>query len=197
MASAAILVGGQARRFGGIDKSALGVGGRTILDYQVGVLRALTDDILIVGRAPAGRAAEGVRVVADAVAGAGPLGGLETALTAARHDPLVLLACDMPCVTTALLERLLELAPLADAVVPRTSRGYHPLCAVYSRACHRAVMRRLAAHQLAMHGLLDDVQVHTVEEDEVSRYGAVDRLLANVNTRADLHEIEMTLGHTL
>ena len=43
--------------------------------------------------------------IADAVAGAGPLGGLYTALLDARHDRVLVLACDMPFVTTALFER--------------------------------------------------------------------------------------------
>ncbi len=196
MPSAAILVGGRARRFGGADKSALIVGGRTILDHQIGVLRTLTDDILIIGRTTTSAHPAGVRAVADRVPDAGPLGGLETALTAARHDTVLLLACDMPCVTPAFLEHLLALAPAADAIVPRTARGYHPLCAVYGRACLDAISRRLAEHRLAMHELLGDVRLHTVEPDEIGRYGSVDRLLANANTPAELDEIETILGHT-
>jgi len=46
VASAAILAGGQARRFGGRDKSELRVGGRRILERQLDELRRLTDDIL-------------------------------------------------------------------------------------------------------------------------------------------------------
>ena len=47
--SAAILAGGQATRFGGRDKSALLVDGRTILDRQLAALAPLTDDLMIVG----------------------------------------------------------------------------------------------------------------------------------------------------
>ena len=48
MFSAAILNGGQATRFGGRDKSALIVDGRTIRDRQIAELSLLTDDILVV-----------------------------------------------------------------------------------------------------------------------------------------------------
>ena len=58
MASAAILAGGRASRFGGRDKSALVVGGRSILDRQVEELAQVADDVmLVVGEeapAPAG-----------------------------------------------------------------------------------------------------------------------------------------------
>src|SRR5882762_4393485 len=52
MWTAAILAGGQARRLGGRDKSALRVGAESILERQLAVLRALTPHILIVGHHP-------------------------------------------------------------------------------------------------------------------------------------------------
>ena len=87
MPSAAILAGGHATRFGGRDKGALIVGGRPILDRQMAELATLCDDImLVVGeQAPAGPPA-GLRLVRDRVRDCGPLGGLDAALAAARHD---------------------------------------------------------------------------------------------------------------
>jgi molybdopterin-guanine dinucleotide biosynthesis protein A len=196
VASAAILVGGQARRFGGRDKGALLVGGRPILARQLAELAQVTDDILLVGRESAD-APPGVRVVPDRVPDSGPLGGLDAALAAARDDRLVVVACDMPFVTARLLAYLLDRAPLADAIVPRTERGYHPLCAAYTRGCHPAVIRRLAARRLKMLELLEEVQVQAVERDEIDRLGETDRLLANVNTPEELRNLEALLGHEL
>ena len=51
-----------------------------------------------------------------------------------RGDPTIVVACDMPFVSAPLLGHLLRSLDDADAVVPRTERGYHPLCAVYARA---------------------------------------------------------------
>jgi molybdopterin-guanine dinucleotide biosynthesis protein A len=193
--SAAILVGGRARRFGGRDKSALMVGGRQILDRQLAELRLLTDDILLVGGAPT-QDVHGVRSVADRVPDSGPLGGLDAALAAARHHRIVLVACDMPFVTAPFLAHLLTLSQDADLVVPRTERGYHPLCAAYTRACQSAVVRRLAERRLKMLDLFEDVKVHVVEREEVARFGD-ERLLANVNTPDELRDLEALLGHEL
>jgi molybdopterin-guanine dinucleotide biosynthesis protein A len=133
MWSAAILAGGRAIRFGGRDKSALMVCGRRILDWQLEALSDIADDIMLVGgreaggptpRTPrSGRSMASIRLVADRVAGCGPLGGLEAALDSAAGDRLVLLACDMPFVTAPFLARLLTLTDEADAVVPRTARA--------------------------------------------------------------------------
>src|SRR3954471_14781173 len=133
MASAAILVGGGARRFGGRDKSALVVGGRTILERQLDAIAPITDDlILVTGGASGVRRVDhtdaggsgvsrtGYRVIADRVPDCGPLAGLDAALAAARDDVLILLACDMPFVSCAFLQYLVAQAAGFDAVVPRT-----------------------------------------------------------------------------
>src|SRR5262245_29729353 len=113
MRSAAILAGGRATRFGGQDKSALLVDGRTIRERQMGELSRVTSDIRVIAR--------------DLVPGCGPLGGVHTALTEARGDPVFVVACDMPFIDASFVEYLLGLTRDADLVVPRTERGYHPL----------------------------------------------------------------------
>ena len=192
MPTAAILTGGRARRFDGRDKSALLVDRRTILERQLAELTQFCDDILLVtsptAAIPAGAPAgvlRGVRLIHDRVAGCGPIGGLDAALASARHDVVVLVACDMPFVTAALLQYLAALTSEADAVVPLTARGYHPLCAAYTRACQAPLARRLAGRQLAMTGLLEDVRVRPVTETELDTFGDRNRLLTNVNTLAE------------
>src|SRR5580704_8111651 len=98
MFSAAILAGGGATRFGGRDKGALIVDGRSIRAHQLGALAQVARDIMIVGGEPAsaGRTAFPVRMIADRVRGCGPLGGLHAALIEARCNATVILACDMP-----------------------------------------------------------------------------------------------------
>ena len=181
--SAAILAGGAATRFGGRDKSALTIGGRSILERQIDVLSAVVDDVLVVRE--------------DLVPGCGPLGGLHTALTRARGRAVFVVACDMPCVDASLVRQLLDLSRDADIVVPCTEDGYHPLCAVYSRACLDAVARRLADRRLKMTDLFSDVRVRVVRAWEIDAFGDRHRLLANVNTPADYAGLEALQGHKL
>jgi molybdopterin-guanine dinucleotide biosynthesis protein A len=197
MWSAAILAGGQARRFDGRDKSTLIVDGRAILDRQLAELVTLTSDILIVGgRLPASAPAS-VRVVADRVPGCGPLGGLHTALSEAGGDATVVIACDMPYIFAPFLGHLLALTRDADAVVPHTERGYHPLCAAYTRACLAPVAARLARGRLKMSDLFEDIRVRRVTAEEIDAFGQHHRLLANVNTPAEYGDLEAFQGHQL
>lgn len=192
--TAAILTGGRATRFGGRDKSALLVGGRSILDRQIAELSKLTADILLVG----GHARhERARVVRDIVPGSGPLGGLHAALTEARGDATLVIACDMPYVTSPLLAYLAALTREAEAVVPQTERGYHPLCAAYTPACLEPVARRLADGRLKMIDLMGDLRVRVVMPEELDRFGDRHHLLANVNSPVEYRGLEAFKGHEL
>ena len=136
-------------RFGGRDKSALVVDGRSILERQVAELSTVVDDLMIVRSIDGARRlsdVDGARVlqhvdgarrqqlsvrsIDDVVPGCGPLGGLHAALTMMRGDRVLVVACDMPYVEAALADFLLSIAGGAAIVVPETDRGYHPLCAV-------------------------------------------------------------------
>jgi molybdopterin-guanine dinucleotide biosynthesis protein A len=199
MRSAAILAGGQASRFGGRDKSALVVEGRTILERQIAELLEVDrlEEILVVGRRSHLERWPRARAVEDVVPGAGPLGGIHTALTEARGAAVFVAGCDMPFISARLVEHLFELSRDADLVLPRTERGYHPLCAVYTRACLEPVARRLAERRLKVLDLADDVRTRVVSSDEVDMFGDRHRLLANVNTPAEYEGLEAFHGHEL
>jgi len=190
--SAAILAGGRARRFGGADKASLPVGRARIIDRQLAVLSAVSDDIRIVANDAERYAGLGVRVIPDAIAGAGPLGGVYTALLDVERigrDRLLVIACDLPFVTAALLERLVaegRAGDQIDAVVPRSAHGLEPLCALYTTRCAAAAKERIDRGLLPVAGLLDAVRTRVLERDALAEYdeGA---LFENVNTPHD-HE---------
>ena len=185
--SAAILAGGRATRLGGADKASLVVGGLRIVERQLAAIGAVTDDVRIVANDAARYAALGVRVVPDLIAGVGPLGGLYTALVDARHDRVLVLACDLPFVPAALLERLAMesgTAQQVDAVVPRTARGLEPLCAVYWKACAGRAQAQIARGDLRMTALLADLHVRELGRDVLAPYDG-EALFENVNTPHD------------
>jgi molybdenum cofactor guanylyltransferase len=82
----------------------------------------------------------------------------------------------------------------ADAVVPRTDRGYHPLYAAYTRACLEPAAARLADGRLKMIDFLADVRVRVVTTREIDAFGHHDRLLTNVNTPAEYSDLEISRG---
>jgi molybdenum cofactor guanylyltransferase len=183
--SAAILAGGQARRLGGADKSALEVDGRSILDRQLAVLRPLTPHILIVTSGTERYRGVGVPVTKDCIEGAGSLGGLYTALVEAPTDRVVVMACDMPFLTAPFLAHLAALGAGVDAAIPRDARGLHPLCAAWSRRAAPHLRARIDAGRLRVLDALGGLEIREMGPDELAAFDPARRLLMNVNTPAD------------
>jgi len=184
--SAAILAGGRARRLGGVDKAALLLGRSRIIDRQLAILTSLAEDVLIIANEATRYAGFQLPVIPDLVPGAGALGGLYTALEAARHELVVIVACDLPFVTQALFDRLIvEASDEVDAVVPRSSRGLEPLCAVYRKEFVVPAEQALIAGHNKIDALFTGFQVRMVEDQELARNGFSSSMFRNVNTPED------------
>jgi len=185
--SAAILAGGRATRLGGADKASLVVGGARIVERQLAALAGVSDDIRIVADDAARYADLGVRVVPDVVAGEGPLGGVFTALADARHAWVIVLACDLPFVPAAVLERLAaesRTGEQVDAIVPRTHRGLEPLCAAYRATCEGHARALIARGERRMTAFVAGLRVRELGPEALAPYDG-ETLFENVNTPHD------------
>jgi molybdopterin-guanine dinucleotide biosynthesis protein A len=153
--SGAVLTGGRSSRMGR-DKATLEVDGAPLAARGLAALRdAGAAQVLAVGGDLAALAAMGFETVADDYPGAGPLGGLLTALLAASHDPVVVVACDLPDLEPAAVTAVLDaLAPGVDAVVPTAAGHPQPLLAAYRRGCRPALDAAFAAGERSVVGAL-------------------------------------------
>ena len=183
--TAAILAGGQARRLGGVDKSALSVGTQSILGRQLALLRGLTPHILVVANDAAPFRKTGVPVIPDRIKGVGALGGLYTALVEAPTEQVLVIACDMPFLTAPFLTRLVTLGAGVDAAIPHDGARRHPLCASYSRRATRHLKARIDAGETGIIPALAGLAVRDVGPGELAPFDASGWLLADVKTPDD------------
>ncbi len=119
----------------GRDKAYLPVGGRNLGARTAETVKAAAGDVVVVGD-PERYRALGYRVLADRYPGEGPLGGIVTALEDSAAEWNLIVACDMPQLTVALLQDLLDTAgrKCMEILAPRAQDGrWEPLCAVYRR----------------------------------------------------------------
>jgi molybdopterin-guanine dinucleotide biosynthesis protein A len=177
----------------GCDKALVHLAGKPLIRYVMDAVDGLADEILVTTNRPREFAFLGCRVVTDVAPGAGALPGLLTALSAARNDTVLVLACDMPFVCRPLLQYQLLLASLTDVMIPRWRGDYEPLHAVYTRSCGKVIAESLASGNRRIVGFLSRVRVRTVEESEVALFDPTGRCFDNVNTPADLAKAEMSL----
>lgn len=183
--SGAVLAGGRASRFGG-NKALATLRDRPLITRPLDALRPLASDLFIVAADGVAYAQTGVPTRPDRRSGAGPLGGIYTALSVAEHPIVVCLACDLPFVRTALIAYLLQQIGDHDAVVPCTDAGLEPLHAVYARSCLPAIEAMLGRGLLRVDALFAAVRTRRVTAAELRPLDPAGRAFWNVNTPADL-----------
>src|SRR5262245_58861904 len=171
---------------GGQPKALMELGGRRIIDRVVDVMRAVTDDLLIVTNTPELFASLGLPMVPDVFPDHGSLGGIYSGLRAASGDAMFTVACDMPFLNPEVVRLVIDRAPLADVVVPLTGGRPETLHACYAKSCLQPIEARLKSGRLKVAGLLDELRVLAIAEEEVARFGRPDIIFMNVNTPDEL-----------
>jgi len=199
-----LLAGGAARRFDGLPKGLAMVDDIRIADRILAALRGATDTQLVVSNDPsAERWFPSLPVVADAVPGLGPLAGLETALRAADGSAVMVVAWDMPFVTTPLLRGMRAVGEIgAAAVVP--AHGEPPvleaLCAYYAPEALPVCSRLLADGERRAHALFSALQSAVmIPERVLAEHGDPERLFLSVDSQEQLEALAGAmprLGHT-
>lgn len=134
--SAVILAGGESKRMGR-DKAWVALDGKPLLALAVEKVRELrVDQIFISGRLGEDYSALNCPVLLDLEPGFGPLGGIERALHECTSPLLLVLAVDLPKMTSSLLQKLVARSDRLTGTVPKLNDKLEPLAAIYPRRCH-------------------------------------------------------------
>lgn len=191
--TAFVLAGGKSSRMG-TDKAFLELAGKTLLARSLVLAHAVTPQVQIVGEvqkfSPFGR------VVPDIYAERGPLGGIHAALSASSTDLNLILAVDLPFLSSEFLHYLLSEARASRAMVtvPRAAGGFQPLCAIYQKSFAKLAGESLRAGQNKIDPLFVKVPVRTLEEHELLSHGFGPAMFGNVNTPEEWENARRALG---
>jgi len=167
-----ILCGGHSSRMGR-DKSGLVFEGKTLLDRLVNRTEHFFDTVTLLG---ADKYLEsGIRQIPDAVADAGPLGGLLAALLDTNEDTIALLPVDLPLISDdTLLKISVKPDKKPDARIARSSSRVQPLLGLYRTHTAPVLHNYLNTGKRSVMGFLDLIDHHTFDVDE--------REITNINT---------------
>ena len=179
--SAVLLAGGKSSRMGR-DKARLEIQGEPLWRRQLETLRRLSPEQLFLSGALRAPRCE---TIEDDVQGVGPLAGVASALRRCSSSHLVVLAIDLPLITTAFLRSLLHLCGEQQGVVPQGQEQFEPLSAVYPKSSATLAAAALQNGDFSMQSFVraaieqDLLLVRKISHDEAS-------LFTNLNTPADL-----------
>lgn len=194
MITAVVLAGGKSKRMG-IDKLFIEVEGRRLLQRVLDTLESIFDDIMIVAAsAETGETLEKFnwvrhRTVRDLIPDKASMGGLYTGLSYATSDKIFAVGGDMPFLSKDLIRHIISRDDY-DIVIPRTSKGLHPLHAVYSKRCLPVIKAMIDEEDLSISRLVCKMKRHEVSEKEILLIDPYLTSLININTPEDLEMIK-------
>jgi len=189
--SCVILAGGESKRMG-TDKAHVQLAGRTLIERVLATVTPLFDDVMISARDNAVEI-DGTRFVQDRYAGRGPVIGLCAAMQEARHSYLFAIACDMPFVTSELIEFLASSPDGYDMVVPVRGGRPEPLCALYSTACLKALAGRVENGKRGLVSFIEntsELKARYISEQELRKIDPALRSFVDIDSTDALAEAE-------
>ena len=195
-ATAIVMAGGESCRMG-TDKSMLPIKGQSIIETICEQLRGSFDEILISANEVDKFAFLGFKVVPDKVPEQGPLMGIASALDASTNEFNFVVACDIPKINLAYVNRMLTEAieSRADIVIPVTGKSakgrltaekYEPLFAIYCKRILEAIHKTLSSGKHKIIDVFPLCRVKHIEMDDTD-------WLINLNTIAEYEEYQKKL----
>jgi molybdopterin-guanine dinucleotide biosynthesis protein A len=174
-ASGFILAGGQSVRLGR-DKATLEWHGRHLLDHMVELLSGVCNSVQIVGRGN----------LPDLTPGLGPIGGILTALASSTTDLNLIVAVDLPLLTSSFLKYLKARSESSsrDLVVCKIASGF-PLCWGARRNLRPGIDAYIASGQRSLHGLIGTTNCDVISTSQLQEAGFSEGIFANINTELD------------
>jgi len=173
---------------GGVDKGLRLLRGRPMVQWVIERFAPQVDEVLINANQNLETYARfGYHVIPDEISGfAGPLAGLQRALSEARHDLVATVPCDSPFLPHDLIARLHAAMAQhgAEVAVARTGDQPHPVFCL----CRREVLPGLTAF-LAGGGRKIDAWYATLKVAEVP-FDDEAAAFSNINTESELKALD-------
>ena len=127
-----ILAGGKSSRMGS-DKGFLMLNSKAFVQYSIDALKPLVSEIIIVSDNP-NYDNFGLKRVNDIIKEAGPVSGICSGLEASKSDYNLILSCDIPLITTAVLKKLIDAKDDTSEIIQIETNGKTiPLIALYKK----------------------------------------------------------------
>ncbi len=175
-----ILAGGKSSRMKS-DKGLLALGESLFIENIINAASPLVKSIIIVSNS-SHYDEFGYKRVEDLIKNSGPVAGVYTGLKHSKTDYNIVLSCDIPLITTEVLEKLIINTDEYSDVVQIVSQGKTmPLVALYKKKCASIFEDLLNKGEKRLIYAVNQLHVKTIEIDPT-----MDKQVENINTLEQL-----------
>jgi len=188
--SGVILAGGTNKRFGGITKANIVIGGKTIISSIICAIKDLFSEIIIVTNTPSEfRDYIQYKIIKDQYSESGPLGGIHAALKSSSEDAIFVFAGDMPFLNKEIIvEQINEFRKAGyDVLIPKVDQFIEPLHAIYRKSVLKDLERFMFEGKTwAVRDFLLEVNVGYLQ---IPKTETSNLAFTNINSPSDIAKI--------
>jgi molybdopterin-guanine dinucleotide biosynthesis protein A len=173
----------------GQDKALMPFLEKPLIARVLARVSPVADEVLVTTNTPENYRFLGVPLFPDLIPERGALGGLYTALSAASHPIVAVIACDMPFINPDLLvaERDFLVESDVDIAIPKTDAGMEPFHAVYRRqVCLPHIAEALETGKWRVDAWFSRVKLGIFPTDKLNEIDPQLLSFRNVNTPEEL-----------
>ena len=121
-------------------------------------------------------------LVKDEIKDIGPIGGIYSCLKSTKNEKSIVIAADMPFISSYVVESLINIDFNGDVLLPVVNGKEQPLCAVYKKSCIKKIEEQIKKKDYKLKNMLQDLRItYILINDEVA--------MTNVNTPEEYSEI--------
>ncbi len=189
--SAFILSGGRSSRIG-TNKSFLVIDGKPLIQRLSELLDSIFQEVVISSNETELYEFLGQNIIKDIFPGRGPLSGIHSALSFTNSVKNFIISCDMPLISSELINYFLNNNSDADILLPKADRRIQPLCGIYSKSALLEAENLLIESgnsqsnlKGSVYELLNRVKTEFINVDQLDFYHP--NLFMNINTLDDFN----------
>ncbi len=128
-----VLAGGKSERMG-TNKSLLTLGGITVIERVVNLMKGLFSTTILITNQPEEYSFLKLPMFEDIYKSIGPLAGIHSALTNSTTEKNFIISCDIPMMTADVIEYLVEFPSIKPITITRADNFIQQLCGIYSKS---------------------------------------------------------------
>lgn len=179
--NAYVLAGGKSSRMGS-DKGLMLFKGKPLIQHVIEQLEPAVNRVVLVAN-NAAYEDFGLEVIEDTIKGIGPAGGIYSALKHTGASRNFIVSCDMPFVTTGVIEFIIQSSFQSQVTLPVHHQKTEPLCGVYAKECLTKWYELIQQNIVRLNDMITYFKLLKLNVDNNELF--IDPLFQNINTQYD------------
>ncbi|NLT19961.1 MAG: molybdenum cofactor guanylyltransferase [Syntrophomonadaceae bacterium] len=193
-ASGAILAGGKSSRMK-FNKAFAQIDQQMSIEIIIHKFKSIFSETIIISNEPELFQGFNLPVFTDVYPRLGPVSGIHAALYYANYEPVFILGCDMPFLSTQLIENMISRIDNYHSVVPSIDGFLQATAAVYSKTSLPIFEGCLKTQKLKLTRILkEELNSLVLNEDNMRPFGEISDMFFNLNDNETLEQARKIAG---